>query len=510
MKKKRLLIFVAVVTIVSMALFVHKSLAIEFDFLGSPVNLMGYVQQSVNINVEGKNNYDTQKGFNSALFQALLEVEYSPHPNWRFFGSIKANADWAYPLLRENNEWGDKGFNQSKNRLYAFDTVPDILNEAHLTWTPGDFYFRVGKQIIAWGETDGFRLVDQINPVDQRRGLGDVQFENTILPLWLVRAEYRVPVKSSWLQDLGLQFIFNPNLEFRGDEAITLGNDKWGVWAPLVKVPLGHPYPFDFAYLGSFDENIHKPTGSEGMGYGFRVRGLIYETTITLNYFAKRDNDPARIGLNLPPRMEASSYDGRFIMHLAEEGFYPRFEYVGATFSRDLPWLRASFLGGVSPVLRMETMYAFHSTFGSSINTFEKKDEFRWMVGSDWKVKIPFLNAKAYFFISPQFYYRDIIEYPHNCTLIDSATLGPLNHNNYQTSLLVNTTYFHNKLAPSFFWLYDITHRSNLFKPQISWEQNSHWKYSLGALFFDGLRKTVGLEPFNNKNQIYATVDYRF
>jgi hypothetical protein len=38
------------------------------------------------------------------------------------------------------------------------------------TWTPGDFLFRVRKQIVRWGETDGFRLMDQINPLDQRRG----------------------------------------------------------------------------------------------------------------------------------------------------------------------------------------------------------------------------------------------------------------------------------------------------------------------------------------------------
>ena len=45
-------------------------------------------------------------------------------------------------------------------------TYWQLLKEVHLTWTPKNFNFRVGKQIVVWGETDGFRLMDQINPLD--------------------------------------------------------------------------------------------------------------------------------------------------------------------------------------------------------------------------------------------------------------------------------------------------------------------------------------------------------
>ena len=512
MRKKKLLILglVFVVTMSLVALFVHQALAIEFDLLGSPVEVMGYAQQTVSYGLDRGNHIDTKRNFQSALFQGLLEVQYSPHPNLKFFGSGKVNADWAYPILRNNDEWKDKGFNGSRERLYIFDDGRDLLNELHVTWAPGDFFFRVGKQVVVWGQTDGFRLMDQINPVDQRRGLGDLQFENTILPLWLVRAEYAPPIKTSWLQSLSLQFIFNPNLEFRGNESILPGNDKMGIWAPIVKGYLGGPYPFDFVYLGSFDEHIPKLSGRDGMEYGFQVRSEIYDTIITLNYFYGRDNDPVRRELPLPPRMEVSPFDGRLLVHLAMEGFYPRFKYMGVTLTRDLPWVRASFLGGVAPVLRFETMYAFNSTYGTSIDTFDNADEFRWMLGADWKVKIPFLNAKAYFMISPQFYHRKILDYPDNFKLNDSGTFGPLKHDNYMASLFVNTTYFHNKLQPMFFWLYDITNQASVFKVQASWEQSHHWKYTLGVLLFNGLKKGSGFEPFNHKNQIYATVNYRF
>lgn len=54
---------------------------------------------------------------------------------------------------------------------------------------------------------DGIRLMDQINPLDQRRGFADVEFETTIIPIWLVRANYSLPVHSRWLQNLGFEFV---------------------------------------------------------------------------------------------------------------------------------------------------------------------------------------------------------------------------------------------------------------------------------------------------------------
>ena len=203
---------------------------------------MGYVQQGVAYGIEpgSYNNektgyFDTKKDFQSFLFQALLEARYEPDPNFRIFVSGKLNADWAYEIYDQNKEWRDKGFDKGRNRLFFFDNDKDLLSEAHITWTPGAFNFRLGKQVVAWGETDGFRLMDQINPQDTRRGMGDVQFENSILPLWLVKAEYTTPVKSTWLSELGYQVVFNPNLQFRGNERIEPGNETYGIWSANVK-----------------------------------------------------------------------------------------------------------------------------------------------------------------------------------------------------------------------------------------------------------------------------------
>ena len=74
MEKNKLSIFVLVVvaTMALTALLVNHSLALEVDLFGSPVKLMGYVQQSVSYGIPNDNYYDTKRNFQSALFQGLL------------------------------------------------------------------------------------------------------------------------------------------------------------------------------------------------------------------------------------------------------------------------------------------------------------------------------------------------------------------------------------------------------------------------------------------------------
>ncbi len=85
-----------------------------------------------------------------------------------------------------------------------------------------------GKQIVSWGELLAFRIMDQINPLDGRRGFLDIEFETTIIPIWLFRADYYPKIKLSWLQDLGFEFVYNPNADFIPNQDIMVR--KCGFW----------------------------------------------------------------------------------------------------------------------------------------------------------------------------------------------------------------------------------------------------------------------------------------
>ena len=212
-----------------------------------------------------------------------------------------------------------------------------------------------------------------------------------------------------------------------------------------------------------------------------------------------------------PVSVEPAS-DGVLLLHLPLEGFHPRQRFAGATFSRDFPSLKASSLGGVAPVLRLEAFYAFGETFATTeqpLARFVEFNEMRYAVGVDWKIKIPVLAPRSYFLISPQFFQRKILGYPSDFKLVSSDS-GPVDKDNYTTTLLVTTSYFHNKIVPLVFWMRDITNKADLVKAQVTYAHSDTWNFILGTLLLDGKKEGKGFQPLENKDQVYATVKYRF
>lgn len=505
--------------------FAFQGWALQYTVGGRPLEIMGFINQSVNYGFRGDSHYETQSEFNSFITDAKIEGRYAPTDNLSLFLSGRFNADWAYQILSSDSEWDKKDFDKSKGRLNVLDDWQDILNEAHFTWVRDKVYLRAGKQIVQWGETDGWRLANVINPVDMRRGVADVKFENTIMPIWLVRGEYNTPVESSWLKELGVQFIFDPNFKFRGNDVVDLGNDYMGVWSPKARFPLGGPYPFDYALVGSFNYDFDKFNDFEprGFTYGMKVKGNVMDTTVNLLLYYGRDRDYVSLdNNNLTTVDPANAWDGRMVLHPGQSAYYPYFKFVGATVTRDLTSLKSSALGGVSPVLRLEMLYGFNSSFAiaevlgggqRALRKVKKTDEFQGMIGLDWKVKIPFLNPKSFFLISPQYFYQKVMDYPHGDDyLIQRASIGPfpLETSNHMTSLMVNTNYFHTKVTPMVFWMRHWTKRFEMVKAQVSYAPTSNWTYTLGALFFSGQQKNYGFETMENKDQLYFTMGYQF
>lgn len=506
MKKKN---FFILVLMAGLGVVLMNSLAMSepFNLFGRPANIAGYVTQGGSFSLVDKDKYDVEKGFNGALMNLFVEGEYSPIDRLKFYASSMLSVDWIYQLKDNDSSWNDKLFNKSRDRLNVDDKYWQLLKEAHFTWTPENFLLRVGKHTVSWGEMMAFRVMDQINPLDQRRGMADVEFETSIIPIWLLRAEYYLPTKPSWLQDLGFEFIWNPNADFIPNQGPKVGNDAGGIWAPNIQLP--GPPPYWEMHLGSTFDNIRTPKRwTEGNEFAFRVKGVVKDTIITLNAFYGRDNDPVTLSSPFPPLINIAS-DGRFILQPFQEGKYPLFRFVGATVSRDIPPLRASSLGGVAPTVFLETFYAFKDTFTFSdpitgMARFEKSDEFRGAAAISWKINIPLLNPRAYFSMLGEFYWRKIMDYP------SIEVIQGLKKNNYQTFLTINTSYFHNKLTPSIAWMYDINSKSGMFRPQLVYDYTNKWHFTLGATFLHGEKRNQGLQVFDNKDQIYFKVSYKW
>jgi len=483
---------------------------------GKELNLFGYISQNAMIGASG-DHHDTQDGIQQAITNLFVEGNYKPSYDVTLYGAAMFTADVAYQILDDDSDWEAKGFDQSRDALNVDDEYWQLLKELHATWTPGDFFFRVGKQIVSWGEMDFLRVTDQINPVDERRGFGDVEFESTIIPIWLVRAEYWAEVDSNWLTDLGFQFIFNPNADFISDQGMTTGNDAGGIWAVNVVVPDGFG---GLMRLGSPVENITEPEewDTDEFEFGFKISANIKDTMLNLIGFYGRANAPSTI--NIPPYLALDptyppewgvplftpGTDGVDAVHLTYDGYYPRQKYLGLTWTADLSGLASAALGGVSPVLRFEAMYEFDHVFKEAWETMRYESDFlRTGVGIDWKLKIPFLNSRSYINIMPQLLYDKIMDYPDNFELFYSPY-----DDLYSASLVLFTGYFNQKLVPEFAMFYDITHKAYMILPSITYKFNGNCDFKLMAGFFGGEKEGLGLQPFENKDYIGFKIKYKF
>jgi hypothetical protein len=513
--KNKGLYFICLLAALTIGFTCSSALAKSYDFgNGQELTVMGYMTQSAQYGLH--EDYNTERGFNQLLTNVLAEADYRFADTAKFFVSGMFSADWIYDVKRSDSSWNRKRFDKSRvsgNSLYMDNEYWQLLKEAHITWNPGNFLFRFGKQVVAWGEMDGIRLMDQINPQGNQRGFADVEFENSIIPIWLARAEYNPKINSTWLTDLNLQFVFNPNVTFIPNQNLTTGNDAGGIWAPqaYAKSPF---FPLGSAHIGKQTFEIDRPKNldPEGFGYAFRINGNVLGGAMSLNYFYGREKDPASYVTGAGISGPAS--DGRLILNPVQKGFYPLFRFVGGTYSRDIPFLRSGALGGVAPTLRIESIYAFNNTFGvanpvTQAGRFIHSDEFRFGVGFDWKVKIPVLNDRAYFTIMPQFYYRRIMDYPK----VDEATGlkdTDLLKTNYVTTLMVTTSYMHSKLSPMVFWMRDWRAKADMFKLQLAYSPTEKWQYALGAMIFDGSKRNVGFDNFSQKDYVFTKISYKF
>jgi hypothetical protein len=472
---------------------------------GRPLNLLGYATQGAAWGLHGSSQYATESGAQSLLSTVLIESDYSVTDTLKLYGAAMYSIDWIYTAKHDDNSWNDKLFSRSRDRLYKDDRYWQVLKELHVTWTPGDFFFRAGKQIVAWGETDGFRLMDQLNPLDQRRGFTDVEFETTIIPIWLLRAEYSPPVSLGWITDPAIECIINPNVDFIPGQTILPGNDKGGIWAPEVDVTLPAIISKKTGRLGSVRLHEEKPGNwdSDGFELGIRLKAVILDSLVTLNYFNGVENDFIALSENRLPRITQAS-DGRPLVHPYMKAVYPDLRFAGATLSRDMQQLRSPLLGGVAPVVRLESFYGFDSTFVTTPGKSRKSDEIRWAVGIDWKVKLYALNPTAFFTVSPQIYHRKILRYP------SSVTLQNMEDNNYMASLMLRTAYNNGKLMPSIFWLRDMTNRADMWRLQIDYQYSHNWQFTFGVLSLGGKEKGKGFEVFRHKDQMYVSISYRW
>jgi hypothetical protein len=308
---------------------------------------------------------------------------------------------------------------------------------------------KLGLQQVVWGQADGLRVLDVINPLDYREFILE-DFLDSRRPLWLARAD--VPVGKGSLQLIWVPYFAPARL-------------------PGAENEFGLGSSFGLGLIGAAQSNLPPFTTriepAERPGYqlkssqgGARYSRSVGKWDVTANYFYGWEDTPT------------SYLRGIEFTQPLTLVFKPKFdrkEVFGGT--------AATNFGSV--VLRTEAGWNRDkpaAVTDDPVNTgFEKFGQFSSVAGLDW-------SAKTWLWVSGQYFFQSV-------NAPQSRLLFP--RNNHLASVYFRTNFLRDTLRPEFFVLTGLNQRQFMIRPKLTKTFGDHWSASIGADFLGGRRTNV-------------------
>jgi len=420
---------------------------------------------------------------------ALIEIDHD-------LVNLSQDLDVLYPLKALNIESkyrlvgrfiyeavydvGPQSFQDVKERdkenIDSFSHQYDLW-EFYFDFSRGPWFLRVGRQNLAWGETDMFRLLDYINPLDNTFGGPFEDLDDRRIPLWMLRGTYDLggvgPISSLMLEGFWVP-------------------GSWDVRvAPFP--PVGTPYfpPLPAEYVPFLRVATPDKTMSNSR-WGVRLQGLVGSgLNLSVCHYKTYLDGPALrsvVTRNVPVLLDLD------VLNL--EASFPAVQITGGSLSYweshvdvilrgEVAWFwdepvlipeenLGTFFGPVIPLppplldLAAEILGVDVRDLGLNgipVNpqsgTIPKKNILRFMTGVDKQVWIRPLNKRSTFLISMQYFGQWISDYDEG--LRQGIALYPSLSNfakqkEFESILtaLIGTNYMNGRINPQVGLGYDV------------------------------------------------------
>ena len=445
----------------------------------------------VNGHIYNQTSYRTTEGeFVASENWIQLEAEYELlKEKAEIYGVYRTIYDAMYDMRSDEGYWSR--YKNSRQRLSNENKMREIYLDIHLKKAD----IRIGKQQIVWGETDGLRLMDLINPLDMTRQYVTKSWEDIRRPLTSVKLDYYIiPEK-----DFFLEAVWIP--EIKTDKIFMDPADPSSPWS--LESPKLQFAPTPFGPIPIIPHVVdRKPASSpRNSEFGLKLNGVNSGYHWTLNFFRGYNYTPVTKFKGARPLFPPASPFPMPVILANLETVYEKQNVLGITFNK--PWGMWVFRG--------EFANYFHKRFNTSDTSdsdgIVRKNQLQYMLGFDRPTWIKALNDFQTFFISGQFFHfhtskgHDLISGPYQQVF---------DRNFYAVSLLINTGYDRNRIVPEILTVYDITNTGWYMKPKITFQYGDHWREEIGGLIFQGDKSEFPFGVMNKKDEIYFMIKYQF
>jgi hypothetical protein len=397
------------------------------------------------------------------------------------------------------------------------------LWEYYVDVSRGPLFFRIGRQNLSWGETDIFRLLDNINPLDNTFGGPFEDLDDRRIPLVMIRASYNFgsvgPVSSCTLESFWVPGFWDAHV---------------APWAPRG-TPYAPPMP-DLPFAQRF---VYPDKTMDNSRWGFRVSGLLGNNlNFSLAHYKTFLDTPAvRLGVTpgLPALLNFSD--------AWQELIYKDVQITGASLNYCEPRTDIIFRGEVAwfwdePILipdenlklsdqeiplppwaislmsRIMGINLVDLNFtGIPLNptggTVPTKDILRYMIGLDKFLWIRPLNAINTFFVSLQYFGQWVPDYDPRMRQPLSIYPHPMDfaavrETESTITAITNTSYLNGRLTPQLALAYDVR-GAWLIQPSLA-VLYEPFRFTIQYSAIEGAFTNFG--AFRDRDQISFTFSY--
>jgi len=309
--------------------------------------------------------------------------------------------DTVYDIRHRYNEAFGK--DQRLNRQAEYK-----LREAFVDMVLPPFTLRLGRQQVVWGETDNFRALDVINPLDLRWHANWEPWEDIRIPLWMARAIYDIgkfgPLEESFIEAVWIPWDFQPN------KVAADPRRPWGfIGDGLAAVPNSVMFGDELHNLITTVRD-DKPSKKFKNGQaGVRFKAIWGGIDFSLNYFYGFSADAG-----FKVRSDLARLEGR-TLHAVLDRVHPRSHVVGIAanyseekYTQSVFRMETTFTTGVPVALDPAAAFTRIDPDG---NLFDTADRSVVMLAIDRPTWIRPLNDIRTFFLSAQFFWRRYLDY---------------------------------------------------------------------------------------------------
>lgn len=516
----------------------NLALAIALGTIATPLmaddsfKFDGYLRQEMSWNAKNWKDtpgYDDKGKLSMARSTARLNLEWQPVGDLLVVAKLRASREVKTDFLKHLEKMGANNYNHGAEGDIMDLYDDEELRELYVDFPVGErFSFRLGKQQIAWGETDFFVANDLVNGYDNTwRSFLEPASEELRKGNIIAKMNIDVPELNG-----GLETFIRPGWDRKQDIGTEL-DVYGGRWAgqPNSGVDFRNIDPYNFKN----DEGDYRdPTG------GIRWSGLMGDTNYSLSYLRTFYNSPI---LNASDNLAlfgqpgtpsgAKTHGTSQTKGLAGEIIYPIVNIFGFTASRYSDLTDAVFSTEMAYIkdapyqIQLPTSTLLSQNIAPGFDGYATKDVMALMLRMDKNIAATqqWLRTEKPMFFSVQLFDKWVQNFDKDDGLLYSVGWGgKVKEHSTLLTTIFDLSYDNGRIRPNLVLGADLSNGGGFAVPSVTFELNAklRWKVEYDAFWDDGYRdpgkctdqsrcdSTTVFGYFHNRDQLYTSLTYLF